>query len=60
MRPARRAQGAGGEMARTGGFEHDLAGAGLQFEIAELTEDYLELYEECVGEPFPQNPLDQI
>jgi len=25
-----------------------------------LTEDYLDLYEECVGEPFPQNPLDQL
>ena len=25
-----------------------------------LTDDYLELYEECVGEPFPQNPLDQL
>jgi pyruvate, orthophosphate dikinase len=25
-----------------------------------LTEDYLELYEECVGESFPQNPLDQL
>jgi pyruvate,orthophosphate dikinase len=25
-----------------------------------LTEDYLELYEQCTGEPFPQNPLDQL
>jgi pyruvate,orthophosphate dikinase len=25
-----------------------------------LTDDYLELYEECAGEPFPQNPLDQL
>lgn len=25
-----------------------------------LTDDYLELYEESVGEPFPQNPLDQV
>jgi len=25
-----------------------------------LTDDYLELYEQCTGEPFPQNPLDQL
>jgi pyruvate,orthophosphate dikinase len=25
-----------------------------------LTDDYLELYEDFVGEPFPQNPLDQL
>ena len=25
-----------------------------------LTDDYLELYEACAGEPFPQNPLDQL
>ena len=25
-----------------------------------LTDDYLELYEECAGQPFPQNPLDQL
>jgi pyruvate,orthophosphate dikinase len=28
--------------------------------LKSLTEDYLELYEACVGEPFPQNPLDQL
>ena len=25
-----------------------------------LTDDYLEHFEECAGEPFPQNPLDQL